>query len=118
LAAALQLGEVLALSTLGIFPRDFVASTLLLGTAAFLFFRSLDGLGWTALPARLGHLALGIYVLHPALIRLAETIGRPATPLAFWLNVAAIFAAALGLSALLYSQPLLRLAITTRGSLP
>ena len=119
LAACLQMGEVLALSSLGVYPlrHDFMAATLLLGPAAFLFFRSLNGARWIAAPARLGGLALGIYVTHPALLRLAEMAGQPADPPGFALRVAALFTAALGLAALLNGLPLLRLLVTTRGGL-
>jgi surface polysaccharide O-acyltransferase-like enzyme len=115
-AAVLQLAEIFALSQFGVFPlnHDFVASTLLFGPAAFLFFQSLNGMSWVQQPARLGSLALGIYVIHPALIRLLAPLGLPADPTGFWITILAVFVGSLAIAALLYRLPVLRYAVSTR----
>jgi surface polysaccharide O-acyltransferase-like enzyme len=116
LAAVLQLSEIFALSQFGVFPlnHDFAASTLLFGPAAFLFFQSLNGRVWLAGPARLGSLALGIYLIHPALIRLLELPSMPGDPASFWITVLGVFAGSLAIAALLYRLPVLRYAVSTR----
>lgn len=93
--------------------HDFVLSTLPFGLAAFLFFRSLDGTRIAAIAAPFGGLALGVYLIHPALIRVVGHFYAPQGPMAFLLYVSAIF----GVSALaayaIGRIPLLSLMIST-----